>query len=761
MKPLSKELRNKFERTIENAREVAEEAAKIALEQLGVGEASPYSYLSEDDRTLRRRLRAHGRNLGDVRDPKTETQEIDRLVEEIAYEHWHRMLFARFLAENDLLMYYEDDDIENAVPVTLSECDELAEELGLKNGWEMAAKLSTKMLPQVFRADSPAFEVGLSPEMQRQLENLVSNIEHDVFKASDSLGWAYQFWQNKKKDLINKSESKIGEKELPAVTQLFTDSYMVDFLLDNSIGALWASKKIQVLKDVKIENEDELRKLISTEEMPLKYTRFVKNESDEWTVASGVHIENYNSLSELKVLDPSCGSGHFLVSAFKMLVKLRMDEEGLTAEDACNVVLKDNLYGLEIDQRCVEIAAFSVALNAWKYSNTKGFRILPELNIAWCGQSFNIKKDEWLNLAGNDAKLNFSLENLYNSFKDAPLLGSLLNPESVLQEGTIFENDWVRIRQLINKRYESNNYDRAELVIAAHGIERAIYILSQRYDIVVTNVPYLKGGNQSERLKAFCEKYYADSKYDLANVFIERIIKLLKKKGTLSVVTQQAWLFSKYFENLRSKLLESIEFGLIARLGPNAFEAISGEHVNVALMVMHKNTPNDDYVHCGLELDQYSTPLEKASGLTVDNVICVKQEAQKNNPTNRIIFDIKINEKREFIYKYADFGKGSVSGDRPHYIRFFWEVWKLDSHMKLWLNSPKHEIGWSGREEVILWGDNFQPEEEIGFRYHGQRVFNKRGIAIAKTGKLRFTPYYGELFDDNVVVISAYEHSCN
>lgn len=757
MKPLSKELRNKFERTIENAREIAEEAARIALEQLGVGEASPYSYLSEDERALRRRLRAHGRNLGDVRDPKTETQEIDRLIEEIAYEHWHRMLFARFLAENDLLMYYEDDDIENAVPVTLSECDELAQELEMKNGWEVAAKLATKMLPQVFRAESPVFKVGLSPEKQRQLENLVSSIEGDVFKAFDSLGWAYQFWQNKKKELINKSESKIGAKELPAVTQLFTDSYMVDFLLDNSIGALWASKKVKELKNVNIKNEDELRKIISTDEMPLKYTRFVRNSSGEWVVASGVHIENYNSLSELKVLDPCCGSGHFLVSAFKMLVKLRMDEEGLTAEEACDVVLKDNIYGLEIEQRCVEIAAFSVALNAWKYPNTKGFRKIPKLNIAWCGQSFNIKKDEWLSLAGNDSKLKYSLENLYNYFKDAPLLGSLLDPESILPEGTMFEEDWHRIKQLIDKKYEFNIYDKAEIIIAAQGIERAIYLLSQRYDIVVTNVPYLKGGNQSERLKTFCEKYYSNSKYDLANVFIERIIKLLKKKGTFAVVTQQAWMFSKYFEKLRDKLLEDIEFGLIARLGPNAFEAISGEHVNVALMVMHNNTPDDNYIHCGIELDQYSTPFEKASGLIVDNVICVKQEAQKNNPTNRIIFDININKKREFIYKYADFGKGSVSGDRPHYIRFFWEVCKLDSYMKPWLNSPQHDVGWSGREEIILWGDKFQPEEEIGFRYHGQRVFNKRGIAIAKTGKLRFTPYNGELFDDNVVVISPYD----
>ena len=506
LKPLSKELRNKLERTIESARELAEEAARIALEQLGVGEASPYSYLSDDERALRRSLRAHGRNLGDVRNSITEIQEIDILVEEIAYEHWHRMLFARFLSENDLLMYYDDDDIENAVPVTLSECVELAQELGLKTGWEMAAKLATKMLPQVFRSDSPVFKVILSPEKQRELEKLISNIEGDVFKASDSLGWAYQFWQNKKKELINKSESKIGAKELPAVTQLFTDSYMVDFLLDNSIGALWASKKIQELENVNIEDEDELRKVIATDEMPLKYTRFVKNESDEWMVASGVHIEIYNSLSELKVLDPSCGSGHFLVSAFKMLVKIRMDEENLTAEEACNAVLKDNLYGLEIDQRCVEIAAFSVALNAWKYPNTSGFRIIPELNIAWCGQSFNIKKDEWLSLANNDSKLNFSLENLYTSFQDAPLLGSLLNPESILLGDTMFEDDWVRIKQLINKKYEPNNYDRAELVVAAQGIERALYILSQKYDVVVTNVPYLKGGNQSERLKIFAKR---------------------------------------------------------------------------------------------------------------------------------------------------------------------------------------------------------------------------------------------------------------
>ncbi|NLI59529.1 MAG: SAM-dependent DNA methyltransferase, partial [Clostridium sp.] len=303
MKPLSKELRNKFERTIENAREIAEEAAKIALEQLGVGEASPYSYLSEDERALRRRLRAHGRNLGDIRDSKTETQEIDRLVEEIAYEHWHRMLFARFLAENDLLMYYEDNDIENAVPVTLSECDELAEELGLKNGWEMAAKLATKMLPQIFKINSPIFEIQFSPEYQRKLENVVSSISKEVFLATDSLGWVYQYWQSRQKETINKSGVKIGSQELPAVTQLFTEDYMVQFLLDNTIGAWWATHLLSNEFVKKARTEQELRTSAAFSNVQLDYLRFVKDENGQWEVGSKSGYNWPDDLTSFKMID--------------------------------------------------------------------------------------------------------------------------------------------------------------------------------------------------------------------------------------------------------------------------------------------------------------------------------------------------------------------------------------------------------------------------------------------------------------------------
>jgi hypothetical protein len=251
MQPLEKTLRNKLEKTVKEARDIAEAASRISLEQLGVGEATPFTHLSEDQKELRRKLRAHGRQLGDQRKPETGTQEIDRLVEEATYEHWHRMLFARFLAENNLLMY---PDPEDPVALTLEECEDLAADEGAKNGWALASRYAARMLPQIFRPYSPVFQLILPPEHQQKLERLLADLPSEVFTASDSLGWVYQFWQAKKKDEVNASEVKIGSRELPVVTQLFTEPYMVNFLLDNSLGAWWAARRL---------TEEDLKKAVN------------------------------------------------------------------------------------------------------------------------------------------------------------------------------------------------------------------------------------------------------------------------------------------------------------------------------------------------------------------------------------------------------------------------------------------------------------------------------------------------------------------
>jgi len=169
MTTLERTLRQQLEKVIKEARSVAEAAAKASLTQLGVGDALAAVHLTNEQKDLRRRLRIHGRQLGDERNPSTKTQEIPRLFEEIAYEHWHRMLFARFLAENDLLMY---PDPVNPVAISLEECEELASDRGYANQWEIAAEFAAQMLPQIFRLSSPVFDLQLPPRFRYKSQML-------------------------------------------------------------------------------------------------------------------------------------------------------------------------------------------------------------------------------------------------------------------------------------------------------------------------------------------------------------------------------------------------------------------------------------------------------------------------------------------------------------------------------------------------------------------------------------------------------------
>jgi hypothetical protein len=418
MPVLSRELRAKLEKAVEKARDVAEEGARDALRALYVEEAEvPPTFKAGD---LRNRLRAHARQLGDDWGARGK-HGIDHLVAECAYEHWHRMLFARFLAENKVLMH------PDGVAVTLAECEELAGDEGLKNGWEVAEKYAQRMLPQIFRLDAPVLQVALPPEKQLALENLLAELPEEVFRASDALGWVYQFWQAKKKDQINASEVKIGADELPAVTQLFTEPYMVDFLLQNTLGAWWVGKYGRESLPV---------------EMP--YLRFL----EDGTPAAGTFEGWPKKVAELKVLDPCCGSGHFLVAAFHILVPFRMHEEGLDARAACDAVLHDNVYALEIDPRCTEIAAFALALAAWTYPETNGYRSLRELHVACSGLAPHANKDDWLAIAGSNLRLRNGLERLYEQFQDAPVLGSLIDPATVGLDGQQHELGVARIDEL-------------------------------------------------------------------------------------------------------------------------------------------------------------------------------------------------------------------------------------------------------------------------------------------------------------------------
>ncbi len=804
MQPLDRSLRNRLERTVKEAREIAERGARAALETVGVGEPTRFPHLGEAQSDLRRRLRAHGRQLGDRQTPRG-GQELERLVEEVAYEHWHRMLFARFLAENDLLMYPDPDA---PVSVTLEECEDLAADEGARNGWELAARFASRMLPQIFRPDSPVFELDLPPDHQQDLEQLLADLPSEVFRASDALGWVYQFWQSKRKDEVNKSEVKIGARELPAVTQLFTEPYMVQFLLDNALGAWWAARRLGPEDWRSAADEEELRRKASVDGVPLTYLRLVKTPHLEsplpsregglgggslgngdgpvspphpgplppqggegegaehgyvWAPAAGTFDAWPQSLAELKVLDPCCGSGHFLVAALLMLVPMRMELEGLSAREAVDRVLAENLHGLDIDQRVTEIAAFALALAAWTYPSAGGYRPLPELHIACSGLAVAAAKEEWKRLGLGRKNLALALDWMHDAFRDAPVLGSLLNPARTDAAELV---EWSELSAALDQALaaspDDNGHERREAAVVAHGLAKAAGLLAGRYHWVITNVPYLARGKQADPLKAFCQRRYPKAKNDLATVFLERCLEFCVEGGTVSIVLPQNWLFLTTYRKLREKLLQDETWHLIARLGPQAFQTPMWDF-NVQLLTLSRGPAGGhgggllgaggaDNPIRGLDASEPRTAAEKAALLRTAEVKTVEQVKQLENPDARVALEAQENVK--LLSKLASALVGIQTGDDPFFVVRFWEVFWHKEVWSLLQNTPTACVEHTGQSFVLRWySTGSLLNESKGSRVQGLKAVGKDGVAIHRMDSLFAYHYCKRLFHQNVVAI--------
>ena len=264
---------------------------------------------------------------------------------------------------------------------------------------------------------------------------------------------------------------------------------MVQFLLHNSLGAWWISR---------YPDRPCLVDLTYLRYAPSRPEGESGGEGDKKTAAAGTFEGWPDDLSEFKLLDPCCGSGHFLVAAFLMLVPMRMALEELSSGEAVDAVLRDNLHGLELDQRCVAIAAFALALEAWRYPNAGGYRPLPPLNLAWCGQPVFGKREHWLVLADGDSRLEAGMAALYDTFREAPVLGSLIDPPRSVSEDMLTAG-FAEIGPLLEQalREHAGDEEWEETAIAARGLAEAARFLDAQYHLVVTNVPYLARGKQS------------------------------------------------------------------------------------------------------------------------------------------------------------------------------------------------------------------------------------------------------------------------
>lgn len=725
MSSLHPDLRKRLREAVLEARRIAEKGAEQALRSLAVDAAEPAGSMSVEKRVLRKTLRARGRHLGDVvgRDGK---QKLEHLVAECAYEQWHRMLFARFLAENHLLIH------PSGVPVTLDEVRELAvAEKPPVEMWSLAARWAAGMLPALFRPDDPVLAIDLAAEHRTKLESLLADLPVAVFTADDGLGWVYQFWQEERKDAVNKSEVKIGADELPAVTQLFTEPYMVKFLLHNTLGAWWTGRHG------------------SKPPIEMEFLRT----NDDGTPAAGTFDEWPTRTADLKCLDPCCGSGHFLVEMLKILVAFRMTEEKLGAGEAVDAVLRENIFGLEIDPRCTQIAAFAVALAAWKLAGA--FRALPTdgVHVACCGIAPRAKNEAWLRLAGGDEKLRNGLERLYELFKDAPTLGSLIDPTR--EEQGLFVADWAELQPLLAKALAEEKKDEEvrELGVAARGIAAAAGILAGRYTLVATNVPYLARGKQDETLRTFCEQRYARAKADLATVFLTRSVELCVPGATIAVVTPQAWTFLGTYRELRVWILSHTSLAALVALGSQAFRTQLWDF-NTSLVILNACRAPRDHSFCTLDVASTAEATEKGEALVAGRSEMVDQHAQLENPDSRILVEAPVGAGRATIRLDSMAGSfiGFQNGDTPQFVLCHWELPDFGVIWERFQLTPDTTNHFAGRTSVVRWEGGGGRMAETAL-VKGRAAWGKLGVAVRLMGDLPVTLYTGEMYDQNAAAL--------
>jgi hypothetical protein len=738
MPTLARELRKELEKTVTKARAEAEVGARKALEEYAVQEPKAYGFMDQQRQELRERLRARGLQAGDSRS-KDGSQSIHHLCAEFAYEHWHRMLFARFLAENGLLIP-PGQEPGKEMAISLDECRELAKD-GNKDWLTLASEYAQHMLPAIFRADDPVLELSLPLESRNQIEKWLKELPGETFLADDSLGWVYQFWQAKRKDEVNGSGVKIGADEIAPVTQLFTEDYMVLFLLHNTLGAWWAAKRNAEGKPHDLPGYE------------WTYLRF----KDDGSPAAG-GFEGWPTLGrDLKVLDPCMGSGHFLVFALPILVGFRMQEEGLSKRTAITAVMRDNLFGLEIDPRCTQIAAFNLALTAWKMGG--GHFKLPQLNLACSGLGIHAREEDWIKLTGKDPLLRETMKELYQLFKQAPILGSLIDPKRIGDQ--LFAANLENTRRVLKQALESEHLDvtGGTLAVTAQGLVKATAILSDHFDLIVTNVPYLKRGKQSPLLTEYADSRYVEAKGDLATLFLRRFNTLTSLGGSVAAVTPHAWQYLGAYKHFRKHLLGKTSFHLLVPLGAGAFETIGGEIVNVSLLIDSPNhLPKQASIFCAIDVSQLTTPGEKASGLRTCDVLKFAQQSQLTNPDGRVVLGAAGG--KELLAHYATGLAGILAGDSPRFDREFWEVQQLQPDWEFFQTTVTSTQAFGGRSGIVLWenerGQMYQHAKSVEHLNHvaqnwlrGKPNWGKAGVVISLMGDLPATLYMGDRYDCN------------
>ena len=567
------------------------------------------------------------------------------------------------------------------------------------------------------------------------------------------IGWLYQFYNSEKKDEIFAKKEKITKENVPAVTQLFTPDWIVKYMVENSLGKL-----------------------------ALESTGINDNLKNNWKYYIDLEKEENSEkikIEDIKILDPAMGSGHILVYAFDLLFEM-YENLGWSTKESVLSILKNNLYGLEIDERAGQLASFALMMKA-REKFSRLFSVLKreenfKLNTLIIEESNSLS--ERIKKRIKDNNLN-NLNKIIQEFEDAKEYGSILKLESIDKE--ILEREFNILKESFNNNEQETlifnedemNIDINEELELIESLIKQHITLTNQYEIVVTNPPYMGGKGFSPKLKTYVEKNYKDSKSDLFAVFIERCNEFTKKNCYTSMITMQSWMFLSQYKLLRKHMIEKTEIKSLNHLGTRAFSEISGEVVSTVAWISKKISPKNEGTYIRL-VDYKNAELKEQEFYNRANYFQAKQKDFEKIPGSPIAYWVSKKMLKTFTEGIIlkDLGilrEGVKTGNNELYIYYWTEIcykdfYKKDKrYNKKWF--PHHKGGefrkWYGNNlEVIFWendGEKIKSLKNSGIS--GKEMYFKPILSWSKTSSSHFgiRIYRDQLFDSASPAIMLYD----
>lgn len=534
--------------------------------------------------------------------------------------------------------------------------------------------------------------------------HLVNDVEEPWFDIHATgqvqiMGWMYQYYNTEPKEKVFadlKKNIKISKQNIPAATQLFTPDWIVRYMVENSLGRLWYEGHPGFDKSQWKYYLDEAPQEPQVEQQLQEIrAQYAKMEPEQ-----------------LKVIDPCMGSGHILCYLFDVLMQIYLDN-GYSKREAVRSILENNLFGLDISERATQIAYFSVMMKAREYdsnffsrSNIPQPRVYDIQESNWMGGAYKHEMGNFLNSQQHRDTLNYLLD----TFVDAKEYGSILQIKPLDYEG--LKEAWETSAAATAGDINMVMWYDAVKDSVEKLIEQAI-MLSQKYDAVVTNPPYMGSSGMDANLTNFVKKYYPDSKSDLFAVFIEVCSRMAAEKRYQAMITQHAWMFLSSYEKLREKMMLT-ETVNMAHLGARAFEEIGGEVVQTTSFVRCR-THIDDYKGTYCRLIEPTTQQGKEDMfLAGENRYFANQGNFAKIPGVPVAYWVSMNCIKAFanqkLSSIASVQEGLKTADNDRFIRFWHEINIIKSNLLSKNNSQKwiwHTKGgqfrrWYGNNDSVL-----------------------------------------------------------